>query len=204
MVVLSNILILGIMLWAILLLGDWLIMFVNMLQTGSTEQIVDYFSNFSFWDLFNFPSWDMSALGSTIKTIIIVFFVIVFLVLLVMRENLFAIKPFMDKYQRESYTTFQNHFERKRALYRVMYNDKGGIFRGGLEGIYDRIFDPVLKFQNKVMSYYNRPIYEFWNRQVEHKIPKSKPIDSLIVIKPKQNNEPNTKDKNVEVKEDAD
>ena len=180
MVALCNLIILLIALWIILLLGKYIIYFVYFLNGSMTfDQMTSYLdvTDPSTW--FNFDIYGFSGVTSVILNTIIVFFVIAFLALLLFRQNLFSIRRPKDAYQRKNFTSFQNHFERKRASYRLQYNDKGEITRWTLECFFDWLFRPTLRLQNAIMAEYNRPLPEYWNLQKLHPHLISEPIDNL-------------------------
>ena len=182
MSVLSNVLILGLALWLILVIGKFIILFILLLQSVITaDQMMVSMDMLSLDTWFNFDIWGYNNITSLIRNVIVVFFVIAFLSTIVFRQNILSLRMPKDKYQKDNYTSFQNRFERKRALYRVQYDDKGNVTRLTLECFFDWLFRPTVALQNAIMAEYNRPVYEYWNFQKLHAIPKTKPIETLKI-----------------------
>ena len=125
--------------------------------------------------------WFSNDLLRSIMEFLLFLFIALAVIVLVFRINLFELRPRLSKQERDNYTNWQGHFERKRGLYRVMYNDKGDVEMGVIEAWYDRFFDELIALQNKIVAEYNRPIYEYWNRQVDHTIPITGKSESLDV-----------------------
>lgn len=127
--------------------------------------------------------WDKSEFSRTILMYIVMIFILFLIFVIVFRIRLLDLRPRLSKSKRSNYTSWQNHLERRRALYRIMWNDRGQIETGVIERWYDAFFKDLIKKHNAIFSEYNRPIYELWNEQKEFNIPRSDKIDALNVNK---------------------
>lgn len=179
---LFNVIFILVLFYLFLLLGKFVILLIMLIQ-GSIG--IDYFA--SCMDIFNpdtwtnFDVWNFNDISSLILNVLVIFFVCIILAAIIFKWNVFSFRTSKDKYQKENYSSFQNHFERKRAAYRMQYDDNGKITRKTLECFFDWLFLPTVTLQNRLMAEYNRPMYEYWNRQKLHKIPKTAVVESLNV-----------------------
>ena len=125
--------------------------------------------------------WNVNDFSKSIFQFLILLFIFLLVLVLVFRIRLFSSRTRLSKTKRENYTSWQNHLERRRALYRIMWNDKGQIETGVLERWYDSFFKDLIEKHNAILAEYNRPVYEYWNEQKEFKIPITEKISSLEV-----------------------